>query len=61
MEATKMPHKSLNGTFSLGKNKDISQNRRHAPADRKQNKPKEPTNPLLVSSLQMMMLNPKMV
>jgi hypothetical protein len=61
MEAAKMPHKSLNGTFSLGKNNEISQNSKQAPADRKQNKPKELTNPALVSSLQMMMLNPKMV
>lgn len=61
MEAAKMPHKSLNGTFSLGKNSEISQNNRQAPADLKQNKPKELINPALVSSLQMMMLNPKMV
>ena len=56
-----MPHKSLKGTFSLGRNNEISQNSRQAPADLKQNKPKELTNPALVSSLQMMMLNPKMV
>ena len=56
-----MPQRSLKGTFSLGKNKEISQNNKHAPADLKQNKPKELTNPLLVSSLQMIMLNPKMV
>ena len=56
-----MPQRSLNGTFSLGRNSEMSQNNRQAPADLKQNKPKELTNPLLVSSLQMMMLNPKMV
>jgi hypothetical protein len=56
-----MPQRSLNGTFSLGRKSDMSQNSRQAPADLKQNKPKEPTNPLLVSSLQMMMLNPKIV
>lgn len=56
-----MPHKSLNGTFSLGRNKEISQNSRQAPTDLKQNKPKELTKWALVSSLQMMMLNPKIV
>ena len=61
IEATKIPQRSLKGTFSLGKNNEISQNRMHAPTDLKQNKPKELTRCALVSSLQMMMLNPKMV
>ena len=61
MEAMKMPQRSLNGTFSLGRNSEMSQNRRQAPTDRKQNKPKELTRCALVSSLQMIMLNPKMV
>ena len=56
-----MPHKSLNGTFSLGKNKEMSQNRMQAPTDLKQNKPKELTKWVLVSSLQIIILNPKMV
>ena len=54
-----MPHKSLNGTFSFGKNKEISQNSRQAPTERKQNKPKELTKWVLVSSLHIMILNPK--
>ena len=61
MDAAKMLQRSLNGTFSLGRNSEISQNSRQAPTDLKQNKPKELTKWVLVSSLQMMMLNPKMV
>jgi len=56
-----MPHKSLKGTFSRGRNSEMSQNRIQAPTDRKQNKPKELTKCALDSSLQMMILNPKMV
>ena len=56
-----MLQRSLKSTFSLCINREMSQNSRQAPTDLKQNKPKELTNPALVSSLQMMMLNPKMV
>ena len=56
-----MLQRSLKGTFSLGKNREMSQNRMQAPTDLKQNKPKELTKWALVSSLQMMMLNPKIV
>lgn len=61
IEAAKIPHKSLNDTFSFGRKSEIIQNNKQAPTDRKQNKPKELTKWALVSSLQMMMLNPNIV
>ena len=56
-----MPNRSFGTTFSLGRNREMNQNNKQAPTERKQNKPKELTRCALVSSLQMMMLNPKMV
>jgi len=59
MDAAKMLQRSLKGTFSLGINREMSQNSRQAPTDLKQNKPKELTKWALVSSLHIIILNPK--
>ena len=61
MEAMKIFHKSLNGTFSLGMKHEMSQNRMVAPMARRLKSPIGEMRLEFDKSLQMMMLNPKMV
>lgn len=61
IEAMKIFHKSLNGTLSFGKNSETIQKSNVAPMARKLKSPMGEMRQELVRSLQMMMLNPKIV